>query len=117
MKVLSRPFKNGAVRLRYLHLGKDLQVSISGGREHIGAVALAVYGDSVPDNRRAMKIALPGHREDELAQAAALRLSRALRCTVSVSAGIHFDNLTKTEIGVIVKIVDEMIAELIGVLD
>ncbi len=116
MKEISRPFKDSSIRLRYLPLGNDLQVVISGGRGHIGAVALAVCKDSEAGRADASQIGVEGHREDELVQSAALRLSKALCCTVAVSAGIHFDNLTKTEIGAIVKIVDEMISELIGIL-
>ncbi len=116
MKEISRPFKDSSIRLRYLHLGNDLQVIISGGKEHIGAVALAVCRDSETGQADASQISVEGHREDELVRTAALHLSETLCCTVVVSAGIHFDNLTKSEIGKIVKTVDEMISELIVVL-
>ena len=109
MNELSRPFKEGTLRLRYLWLGKDLQVIMSGGREHIGAVALARY----PGPSNVSQISVPGHREEELAVKTALRLSEAMQCTVAVSAGIHFDNLSKTEIEKIRQTVDEMLSEML----
>lgn len=114
MKEISRPFKDSFIRLRYQRLGKDMQVLISGGREHIGAVALAVHPHSKTEPVYAWQA--PGHREEEMARASALRLSNALGCSVAVSAGIHFDNLGKEEIEAIVQMVDEMVADLIEVL-
>ena len=113
MDELHRTFKDSNIRIRYLHLGRDLQVVISGGQEHIGAAALAVYRDSEPGRVSVSHITVYGHREDELVRTAALRLSKALHCTIVVSAGIHFDHLTTAEIEKIVGMVDEMISELI----
>ncbi|WP_291440542.1 hypothetical protein [Desulfovibrio sp.] len=90
-----------ALTLRVLRMGRDLQVICSGGQAHIGAVAVAS-----PQPARAQEaesrvqnlISLPGHREDMLAARMARHLADALDCTVCVSAGIHFDCITKEEI-------------------
>lgn len=78
--------------LRALRLGRDVQVLITGGMAHMGAVALAAPG------RDAALLCLPGHREDELALEAAATLAAGLGCAVCVSAGIHYDRITRDEI-------------------
>ncbi|MDD4700988.1 MAG: hypothetical protein PHI96_02085, partial [Desulfovibrio sp.] len=50
-----------------------------------------------PNTQNAL-LTLPGHCEDQLALQMARRLANALNCTVCVSAGIHFDCITKEEI-------------------
>jgi hypothetical protein len=51
---------------------------------------------------------LPGHREDEIASRMAGTLAEALNCAVCVSAGIHFDNITREEIAVVETLADEL---------
>ncbi|CAK7042735.1 MAG: hypothetical protein DESF_01786 [Desulfovibrio sp.] len=90
-----------ALTLRVLRLGRDLQVICTGGQAHIGAVAVA---SPLPPHAQATGhrtqelICLPGHREDMLAARMARHLADALDCTACVSAGIHFDCITKEEI-------------------
>ena len=108
--------------LRVFRQGRDLQVLCGGGASHIGAVALAApndghaqQADAPPLPGRAGQagqanqpeqvgqvetrlLALPGHREDVLAQRMAQSMAEALHCAVCVSAGIHYDNITRAEI-------------------
>ena len=111
--------------LRVFRQGRDLQVLCGGGASHIGAVALAAFNDghaqqadAPPLPGRAGQVgqvgqanqpeqvgqvetrllALPGHREDALAQRMAQSMAEALHCAVCVSAGIHYDNITRAEI-------------------
>ena len=90
-----------ALTLRVLHLGRDLQVICTGGQAHIGAVAVAspmpAHAQTAESHTQGL-ISLPGHREDMLATWMARHLADALNCTVCVSAGIHFDCITKEEI-------------------
>lgn len=69
-------------------------VHFTGGTAHIGAVALARPGDK----SGAQVLTVPGHKEDTLALEAAHQLAMTLRCTVCVSAGIHYDAITPNEI-------------------
>ena len=79
-------------------LGSDLLVTCTGGdRPHIGAVAVA-HPQAGLDEVTANIICLSGHREDELARSAALKLSRALHCTVTVVAGMHWDVIDRAGI-------------------
>ncbi len=85
------------LELRVLRLGRDLQVVLKGGAAHLGAVALAV-----PDGAaEADLLVLPGHREDQLARRMARRMADALDCVVCVSAGIHYEAISKEEIAAV----------------
>lgn len=101
--------------------GEDLVVSVGGGSHyHVGAVATAVVSPSLKDNLRltgsASVITVPGHKEDEIARSAALRLARALQCTVVLTAGIHIDNADPQEIAALVADFDALIEHLLAAL-
>jgi len=73
-------------------------VAIWGGEKpHIGAVAIAQPRPSLKNpqviSSTASVICLVGHKEDELAKAAAEIIAAALETQVVVTAGIHWDNL------------------------
>ncbi|MDR1777883.1 MAG: hypothetical protein LBR31_08680 [Desulfovibrio sp.] len=95
-----------ALDLRVLRQGTDAQCLLSGGDAHIGAAALAWLEADGTQSRLACR---PGHREDEIALHMAQRLALGLGCAVCVSAGIHFDGITREEI----RLVEEM-AETLG---
>ncbi len=114
MNEIIRVFKDGQIRLRWLRLGRDMQVVISGGREHIGAAALAVWPGRNADQAEVSVVPVSGHREAEPVRRTAERLSTALHCTAAVSAGIHFDDLKAHEVEKIVNIIDELVTELIN---
>ena len=105
--------------LRVFRQGRDLQVLCGGGASHIGAVALAAPNDghaqhadahslagqadqtgqaNQPGQVKTRLLALPGHREDALALRMAQSMAESLHCAVCVSAGIHYDNITRAEI-------------------
>lgn len=91
------------VVLRAQRLGDDWVVTLSGGtRHHVGAAAVAqprpsLKGDGMI-SATASVIALLGHKEDELARWAALRLAAQLNAAVVVTAGIHVDDATPEQI-------------------
>lgn len=101
------------IYLRVFRQGRDLQVLCGGGASHVGAVALAApskgHGQhpdapypadqaDKPGQIEVRLLALPGHKEDALALRMAQGMAEALHCTVCVSAGIHYDNITRAEI-------------------
>jgi phage gp45-like len=80
-------------------VGRDVLVAIWGGEKpHIGAVAVAQPRPSLRDpqitSATTSVFCLVGHKEDELAKAAAEVLAAALNATVVVTAGIHWDDLS-----------------------
>ena len=100
-------------------IGQDLLVAIWGGEKpHIGAVAAAQPRPSLKDpeitSATASVICLPGHKEDELAKAVSEILAAALNTSVVVTAGIHWDNISKEGIQKVIensKILVDLILE------
>jgi len=89
-------------------IGPDLLIAIWGGeRPHIGAVAVAQPRPSLknPDvtSSSASVFCFIGHKEDDLAKAAAEIISATLNTAVVVAAGIHWDNLDEDAILRIIK--------------
>lgn len=104
----------GRLRLRLvcLRLGEDLCVTLSGGdREHVGAVALARPGAG-PE-----ALAVPGHREEDLAKRLAARLSARTGCAVCMACGIHLDRITPMEIQDALDLAARLTEELAGRLE
>ena len=103
-------------------IGQDLLVAIWGGEKpHIGAVAVAQPRPSLKDpevmSATASVICLPGHKEDELAKAVSEILAAALNTSVVVTAGIHWDNISKDGIQKVIensKILVDLILERIA---
>ncbi|MBW2004020.1 MAG: hypothetical protein JRI72_05315 [Deltaproteobacteria bacterium] len=103
-------------------IGQDLLVAIWGGEKpHIGAVAVAQPRPSLKDpeitSATASVICLPGHKEDELAKAVSEILAAALNTPVVVTAGIHWDNISKNGIQKVIensKILVDLILERIA---
>ena len=78
--------------LRLYGMGKDVQALLTGGDAHAGGTALAA--PNVP----VQTLSLPEHRDAELACRLAQGLADGLGCTACVTAGIHYDNITRAEI-------------------
>ena len=83
-----------------LHVqGLDWLLVVTGGKAHVGAVA--VWSGPARESK-AVVTELPGHREGPLAGECAEILGRASGRTVAVVAGIHQDEATREEIDAIV---------------
>ena len=78
-----------------------------GEKPHIGAVAVAQPRPSLKDpevtSASASVFCMVGHKEDELAKAAAEIMAATLNTQVVVTAGIHWDNLDPEGIQKIIK--------------
>lgn len=109
------------IRVMAIFLGDDLLVTCTGGEKpHIGAVAVAHPSPSFDDPEKpgasANIICLSGHREDELARSASLKLCRALGCTVTVVAGMHWAVIDRQGIEQVVANVESLIEQLLTAL-
>ena len=91
-----------AVRLRLVAQGRDLLVLITGGRAHIGAVAVRGATVGADGDLDGGVIQLPNHKEGPLAAEAAEVLARAASRTCAAAVGIHQDDATPGEIDAIV---------------
>ena len=107
-----------SITLHAVRMGSDLLVGIYGGdRPHIGAVAggrPVPAGDAgEPRTEATSVIALPGHREDQVARDAAQRIALKTGSVVSVSCGIHLESITVAEISSVCGLVEALTGELI----
>jgi len=98
--------------------GNDLNVTIGGGEKyHIGASAIAVprleFKDGKKRTASTSVICVQGHREDELSYKAAKYLSTALDCTVTVTVGIHVDNIKQEEFQILLDNVNNLLDSII----
>jgi len=96
-------------------VGKDMFFVLSGGREHIGAVAMGIY-DKESGRASSSVISAPGHREDEIALKGARTVSSVTQSTTVFMVGIHVDDITVDEIQAIVKASEKMIDDVIEVI-
>ncbi len=90
------------------NIGRDFLIAIWGGeRPHIGAVAVAQPRPSLRDKRlisaTASVFCFLGHKEDIIAKEAAEKISSALNKNVTVTAGIHWDDMDDLAIGRVVE--------------
>ena len=97
------------VELELKFQGRDILILVTGGKAHVGAVAV---WDSREIYDPAVVTELPGHREGPLAVECAETLGRALGRTVAAVVGIHQDNATREEIAAIVANVRQGVVEL-----
>lgn len=97
-------------------LGKDYLLTLTGGKEHVGAVAVGLF-DEKSQRASSSVITLPGHRDDRIALEGARQVSRATRKTTVFVVGIHFDNISSEEIEWIVLASEKMITEFIDEVD
>lgn len=91
------------IRIQAYEVGKDVVFLVTGGEAHIGAMATAWATPDTP-TVQSCALALPGHREAEIAVELAEMASRTLNRTVAVVAGIHLESPTKEEIKAIVEL-------------
>ena len=84
-------------------IGQDLLVAIWGGEKpHIGAVAVAQPRPSLKDesvvSATASVFCYLGHKDDIIAKQAAEKLSATLNTNVTLTVGIHWDDLDEAGI-------------------
>lgn len=87
-----------AVEATAVFAGNDISICVVGGTlPHIGAVSLAVY-EASRDSATVSTVCVHTHRDDAVAAYFAKSVSREIKCTVTVSAGLHVDDATDTDI-------------------
>jgi len=94
-------------------IGEDYLLTLKGGEEHVGAVAVGLF-DEKSQRASSSVITMPGHREEYLALHGARQVSRAIRKTSVFVVGIHQDNISPEEIRYIVSAAGEMVESFIA---
>jgi hypothetical protein len=94
-------------------VGEDYLLTLTGGEEHVGAVAVGFF-DERSQRASSSVITMPGHREEYLALQGARQVSSATRKTSVFVVGIHQDNISPEEIRNIVSDAGEMVESFIA---
>ncbi len=103
---LAETVRNRPIYLKVTILDEGINVLIAGGEHtHIGAVSM------ISPQGELQSIQYPRHKDGVLADMAAQKLYEAMQCQITVSAGVHYDNITKEEIAEIVQCVEKMLAQ------
>ena len=83
----------------------DVIVIVSGGRDHIGALSLAIPHPSLQDQCRmsvtSSILTVPGHKDDELAKYVSEKVSAVTERKIVVIAGVHYDDLALADLSII----------------
>ncbi|MCX7011108.1 MAG: hypothetical protein NTW86_00835 [Candidatus Sumerlaeota bacterium] len=101
-------------------IGEDLLVIVWGGtRPHIGAIAFAEPRPSLRDpgvtSATSSVITFAGHKEDETAKAMADALARRFRKKAVVTAGLHWDDLTESDIQTVMTLCSLLLDKMIQI--
>jgi len=96
-----------------IRIGEDYLLTLTGGEEHIGAVAIGLF-DEKSQRASSSVVTMPGHREEYLALQGARQVSRATKKTSVFVVGIHQDNISPEEIRNIVSAAGEMVESFIS---
>ncbi|SES63657.1 hypothetical protein SAMN04488587_0229 [Methanococcoides vulcani] len=113
MQEMRTQTSRGELLLEHRIIGEDLVITLTGGKGHIGAVAVGYY-DRVPGHASSSVITLPSHRDDAIALDAARRISSVTHSTTVVTVGINFENITVEEIEEVLSASNELIDEFMG---
>lgn len=89
-------------------IGQDFLIAVWGGeRPHIGAVAVSQPRPSLRDERvtsaTASVFCFLGHKEDVIAKDTAEKIASSLNVNVTVTVGIHWDDMDDLAIGLVVE--------------
>jgi len=119
-KITSTVKVDGRITIQFMavNMGSDLCIVICGGdRPHLGAAGLAQchasHANPLEMSASVSVMTLLGHKEDQIASLVAARISRGIGTNVAVLCGIHLDDICKTEIESIRRMVDEWCDEFI----
>ena len=100
--------------------GDDLVLTIGGGTHpHIGSVAVGSSHPSLKDPQKddqtVSVLTITGHKEDQIARQAALKLAKVSGVTVTIIVGIHIDDADQGDIQRLVKnfhtLIDQITAD------
>jgi len=120
MKPYAFEVSKGRFKIQALvqRVGQDILVSMWGGTiPHIGAVGMATPRPSLRDPKKmsatCSTFTYVGHKEDVVVKRVSELLSGRLKTKVVVSAGIHWDDLTSSEIDIIAKLTQKLSAQIL----
>ncbi len=98
-------------------MGPDLLIAIRGGREHVGAVAIAQPRPSLRDasgmSSTSSVITMLGHKEDDLVKLVSEKVAAHTGKLTVVVAGVHYDALSAPHVQLVMKMAGDLAVEII----
>lgn len=111
-RIVMRELFGEMLTARMTDFPQGTQVTVCGGTlPHIGSVSV------VSPDGRVTTTEFPGHRDGVVSAKWAGVLAACGRCPAVVVAGIHYDQISKAQIGRIAEVTDEMLRELLETAD
>lgn len=111
---INRSLFGHSISVAAIPAGLDWNIAVTGGcSPHVGSVSLAEHINGTVQLRT---LSRNTHMDHFIGDYFAKELSTRLRCTVCVSCGIHFDNLTKDDINEIILISNSLLSDLCEIL-
>ena len=108
---LTRELMGAPITAHAICLPNGLQVTVYGGTlPHIGAVSAADPQGNITTQQ------FPTHKDGVVSEEWARALLEAGYCPAVVTAGIHYDDLSRGQIDQVVALTNEMLAELLDAL-
>lgn len=112
--IVAKVFNHDIV-CQVIRLGDDMQVCVYGGkRSHIGSVVVACpYQKDGEVHATCSSITLLEHKDDLVASMFAKKLATEFNTVVCTSCGIHYDNVTKDQLELIVANCQDLLKQLV----
>ena len=105
---LTRKLMGASITAQAVCMPEGLQIGVYGGTlPHIGAVSVADPQGNVTTQQ------FPGHKDGVVSERWARVLSEAGYRPAVVTAGIHYDHLSREQIARVVELTDGMLSELL----
>lgn len=106
---IRRRFLGAPLVVRIQSIGQDRTVLIFGGyRPHVGSVSIAFAENGSVQCQTA---SIPGHKDGIVSEQFAKGLCGASGHSVSVSCGIHYDDLSPKDLSALLEILQDMLRE------
>ncbi len=98
-------FEGLFIRADLIPMGKDITLAVYGGDvPHVGSVVIAQPRQSLTGNGISATSSvynLLGHKDEEVARVFAETLAKERMCTVVCACGIHVEEISKEQIGLV----------------
>ena len=105
---LTRKLMEASITAQAVCMPEGLQIGVYGGTlPHIGAVSVADPQGNVTTQQ------FPGHKDGVVSERWARALSEAGYRPAVVTAGIHYDGLSREQIAEVVEVTDDMLCALL----
>ena len=107
--VIKKELLDSAICMEYTMLDGGIHVLLTSERYgHVGAIS------HIEEGMELQTIQFPGHKDAVVSDMWASWLYEKMQCPITVCCGIHYDDITKEQIGQVVDCTNELLGELLS---